>query len=244
MARPYPVPERPWVLRMTWLDLLFAHRRVPAETLVPHLPAGLTLDLYEGEAWLGTVPFRMAGIRPRFLPAVPWLSAFPELNLRTYVTDGERPGVWFFSLDAANPLAVRLARGGFHLPYFDARMSVEQAGERVVYRSERTHRGAPAGTFYGRYRPSGPVFRAEPGSLDAWLTERYCFYSADRRGHLYRGEIDHEPWPLQPAEAVVEEDTLAEGLGVAPAGEPTHLLFARRLDVVAWLLHRAAPPST
>jgi uncharacterized protein YqjF (DUF2071 family) len=171
---------------------------------------------------------------------VPWLSAFAELNVRTYVVsrDGERkPGVWFFSLDAANPVAVRVARWSFHLPYMDARMScVPDGGEAIRYRSLRTHRGAPRAEFTARYRPTGDACRAEIGTLHHWLTERYCLYAADRAGRVSRGDILHDPWPLQPAEAEVERNTMAEAVGVALPDVPPVLHFARRLDVVAWRL--------
>src|SRR5215213_8448293 len=130
--RPYPLPDGSWVLRMRWRDLLFMHWRVPEEVLRPLIPQALRLDSCDGSAWLGVVPFRMESVRPRFLPAVPWLSGFPELNLRTYVTHENKPGLWFFSLDAYNPVAVRLARATFGLPYFDAKMSCRRA-VRVLY---------------------------------------------------------------------------------------------------------------
>lgn len=224
-------------MAQTWHDLLFAHWPVPTAVLRPYVPAALELDTFESQAWLGVVPFRMSGVRPRFLPPVPGLSAFPELNLRTYVTHGEKPGVWFFSLDAANRVAVRVARGAFHLPYFDARMTCTARGETVEYHSERTHRGAPPAVLHGRYGPTGPVELARPGTLDAWLTERYCLYAARER-QLWRGEIHHAPWPLQPAEAELDECSMTRLIGSElPATDPL-LHFARRIDVVVWRPYR------
>lgn len=140
--RPYPLPKGPWAISMSWHDLLFMHWPVPVEALRPHVPPALTLDTFDGSAaWLAVVPFRMSGVRPHFLPAVPALSNFPELNLRTYVTHAGKPGIWFFSLDAHNKVAVRLARATFGLPYFDADMAFERGGDTVHYRSVRTHRG-------------------------------------------------------------------------------------------------------
>ena len=227
---------------MTWRDLLFMHWPVPAESLRPLVPPVLQLDTFGSSAWLGVVPFRMAGVRPRHLPAVRGVSSFPELNLRTYVTpkSGGEPGVWFFSLDAHSPLAVRLARTFFHLPYFDARMRC--AGERqedILYESVRTHRGAPGAHFLGRYRPASAPFEAAPGTLEHFLTARYCLYSADERGRVYRGNIHHAPWPLQRAEAEVEVNTLAETIGVSLPDTEPHLLFSRLLEVVAWLPRRS-----
>ena len=221
---------------MSWHDLLFMHWPLKPEVLRPLIPPDLNLDTFGGEAWIGVVPFRMSNIRHRFSPALPWVSAFPELNVRTYVTSpggNGKPGVWFFSLDAAHALAVRVARWSFHLPYYNARMAIDANGNELRYRSDRTHRNAPPAAFAARYRPTGDVYRARPGNLDHWLTERYCLYSADQRGALYRGDIHHEPWPLQPAEAEIELNTMMGPIGVRPPEVPPLLHFARRLDVVA-----------
>jgi uncharacterized protein YqjF (DUF2071 family) len=225
-------------MHQRWHDLLFAHWPVPAELLRPHVPGGLSVDTFDGHAWLGVVPFRMSGIRPRSLPAVPWLSAFPELNVRTYVTDGQRPGVWFYSLDAGNPLAVTLARAVFHLPYYHAAMSVKDDGDCVQYVSRRTHRGAPAAEFIADYKPVGDPYRSTPGSLEHWLTERYCLYAADGVGQLYRGEIHHEPWPLQPADAEFRVNTMVASHGIELPSVHPLLHFARRLDVIIWTLEQ------
>jgi uncharacterized protein YqjF (DUF2071 family) len=225
-------------MRMRWCDLLFAHWSMDPDALRRLLPAGLDLDLFAGHAYLGAVPFTMQGVSPRLVPDVPHLHAFPELNLRTYVTHGGKPGVWFFSLDAGQRLAVRVARRFFHLPYFDARFEITQAGEEIAYSATRTHRDAPAAAFTAAYRPTGPVYRSTPGTLEAWLTERYCLYAADCAGRLYRGEIDHAPWPLQPAAAAIEVNTLGDWLGLSMSGPPALLHFAKSLDVHAWLVER------
>lgn len=239
--RSYPVPEGPWALSMSWHDVLFMHWPVPADWLRPLIPSGLELDTFDGLAWLGVVPFRMSGVRPRFLPSVPPLSNFPEINLRTYVTRDGRPGVWFFSLDAHNPVAVRLARATFSLPYFDARMSSEPSDGGVDYKSVRVHKGAPPAMFVGRYGSTGGRFDSGPGTLEHFLTERYCLYSADGKGRVRRGEIHHEMWPLEGAEVEVEYMEMTGQIGVVlPRTEPVvHL--ARRLDVVAWAPRRAEP---
>lgn len=226
-------------MAQTWHELLFAHWPVAPEMVRPTLPAGLALDLFDGRAWVGVVPFRMSGIRLRPQPAAaPWLGAFLELNVHTYVTapGGDRPGVFFYSLDAANPVAVAVARRWYRLPYFFARMRLRRDGDWFEYTSHRVHPGAPRATFAGRYRPAGPVLRAGPGSLEAWLTERYCLYAADPRGAVYRGEIHHAPWPLQPAEAELRFRALTAQHGIALPDTPPLLHFARRLEVVAWTL--------
>ena len=239
--RPYPVPEGSWALSMKWHDVLFMHWPVPAGWLRPLIPPSLELDSFDGSAWLGVVPFRMSGVRPRFLPGVPWLSNFPEINLRTYVTRSGKPGVWFFSLDAHNPVAVRLARATFALPYFDAKMSSETSGDGIDYKSVRTHKGAPPATFIGRYKPTKKVFDAGPGTLENFLTERYCLYSADGKGRVRRGDIHHEMWQLRGAEVEVEYMEMTGQIGVSlPRTEPVvHL--ARRLDVVAWAPRKLDP---
>jgi uncharacterized protein YqjF (DUF2071 family) len=238
--RPYPAPSGPWAMGMSWRDLLFMHWPVEADALRPLVPPSLSIDTFDGNAWLGVVPFAMVGVRPHFVPAVPGLSNFPEINLRTYVTAGDRPGVWFFSLDAHNRLAVRLARATFHLPYFDAEMSCHGADDEVHYRSIRTHKGAPPAEFVARYGPSGRPFESGPGSIENFLTERYCLYSADERGNVRRGEVHHQLWPLQPAEAEVRTLAMTQQIGLKPPDTEPILHFARRLDVLAWLPRRIA----
>lgn len=227
-----------------WCDLLFVHWPVLAAALRSSIPDRLEVDTFDGTAWIGAVPFRMEAVRPRGLPAVPWLSAFPELNLRTYVTLDDRPGVFFFSLDAASAVAVSLGRRGFSLPYFRARIECEPEGEALVYRSTRTHSGAPGARFEGRYGPAGDVFRSEPGTLDHFLTERYCFYSSGGSvgrspEALYRAEVDHAPWPLQPAAASLTVNSLLDPVGLGSvAAQTPRFLFARSLDVRMWPLRR------
>ncbi len=237
------VRNGPWVLSMRWQDLLFAHWRVDASVLRRWVPSGLELDLCDGEAWLGVVPFQMSGVRPRFTPPIPGISAFPELNLRTYVRANGQAGVWFFSLDAASRLAVRMARTTFHLPYFDAAMRCDVASNgSVTYASRRTHRHVVPAELRVRYRPVGPVFSSRPGTLDHWLTERYCLYSADAKGRLYRGDIAHAPWPLQSAQVDLDECRMTGLLGIDLPPVPEHVLYARTLDVRAWWLTLVGRP--
>jgi uncharacterized protein len=238
--RPYPVPDRPWAMTMSWLDLLFAHWSVEPETIRALLPAGLALETFEGRAWVGVVPFRMAHVGPRGLNWLPGVSAFPELNVRTYVVADGKPGVWFFSLDAESIVAVRSARTAFHLPYYRAQMSCEERDGWIEYHSERRHPDAPPGEFHGRYRGVGPIYRSTPGTLEHWLTERYCLYAQDRAGRIRRGEIHHMQWPLQKAEAEIETCTVTEGWSITLPDEAPLLHFARRIDVIGWLLERAS----
>jgi len=218
---------------MTWNDLLFAHWPVPSAQIRPLVPDCFSLDTFDGAAWIGVVPFRMTGIKAVGMPSFPGLSAFLELNVRTYVTAGGKPGVYFFSLDAANPVAVRVARRVFHLPYFDADMSLVDGDGSIQYESRRTHRGSKGAVFVGRYAPIGGVQVAAPRTLEHFLVERYALYTIDARGRAMRGDVRHAPWPLQIAEADLAVNTMARARGIGlPATKPL-LHFARRLEVVA-----------
>jgi hypothetical protein len=215
-----------------WHDLLFAHWPLPAGLLARRLPRGLELDTFDGEGWLGVIPFRMSGVRLRGLPALPGTGAFPELNVRTYVRHRGRPGVWFFSLDAASAVAVGVARRWFHLPYFRARMECLAGTDGAVeYRSERTHPGAPPAELRARYAPDGSPAAAVPGSLEHFLVERYSLFADVGDGRLLRGDIVHPPWPLQPATAEWQHNSMAAAAGLALPDRAPLLHFARRLEV-------------
>jgi uncharacterized protein YqjF (DUF2071 family) len=207
---------------------------VRADELRARVPAGLELDLWENEAWVGVVPFRMTQVGPLALNHLPWVSAFPELNVRTYVRHGGKLGVYFFSLDAACWPAVLGARVGFSLPYFWAHMACTAEGPGITYQSQRLL--GPAAQFEARYAPTGDVFRALPGSIEHFLTERYCLYTTDRAGRVYRGDIHHLPWPLQLAELALIKNEMVEWTGLTLRGDRPLLHFARRLDVLAWSL--------
>lgn len=193
--RPWPLPTGPWVMTQQWCDLLFAHWPIPVEVMRTLVPAQLPLDTWDGMAWIGVVPFRMQGVRPRLTPALPWLSAFPELNVRTYVKlydrDQEKAGVYFFSLEAANPVAVIVARTFFKLPYFRAAMALREDHAGIHYTSRRTHRHAPPAEFVGNYWPVAEPYHAQPHTIDRWLTERYALYTFDQRAALHWRNSPH-----------------------------------------------------
>lgn len=231
--RPWPIPATKWSLRMRWRDLAFLHWPVDPATVRPHVPASLELDLWQGRAWLGVVPFVMAQTRFRLLPKVPTAHCFPELNLRTYVRRGKRTGVWFFSLDAGSRLAVEGARLGFGLPYFHARLDCRRDDARVTYRSERRDRRGPPATFAASWTPSGTPAPAAQGTLEQWLVERYCLF-AQRRGKLVVGEIAHPPWQVAQASCALETCDMARLLGLSLQGPPHSVLAADPIDVVAW----------
>jgi uncharacterized protein YqjF (DUF2071 family) len=237
--RPYPLPSGPWIIHQTWHEVLFSHWPISTEVLRPLVPASLQLDTFAGEAWVGIVPFRMSDVRPRAIPPLPVLSAFPELNVRTYVICNGIPGVYFFSLDAGNSLAVAGARALFHLPYFHARMESKALDKIIHYTSHRVHRGARSADYRARYRPVTPVIEAPPGSLEAWFTERYCLYTT-AGSCVYRGDIQHIRWPLQVAELETETNTMAHAHNIHLPDTAPLLHYAQHQDVLIWPLRRVS----
>jgi uncharacterized protein len=233
--RPWPMPAGPWIMTQTWHDLLFAHWPIDRAELASRIPAGLELDLFDGQAWVGVVPFRMTNVAPRGIGPMPWVSAFPELNVRTYVRREGKPGVYFFSLDATSPVAVAAARVLFRLPYFAAAMTVDVRGDQVSYTSRRASRATPRAEFTADYAPRGAIFHARTGSLEHFLTERYCLYTVVSRQRVARVDIHHAPWPLQPADANIRVNTMADAAGIRLPGSAPLLHFAKRQDTVAWL---------
>ncbi len=308
--RPWPRPPGRWTWRQSWRDLLFAHWPVPVAAVRALVPPGLEVDTFDGATWLGIVPFRMAGVMRRPLPDLPWISAFPELNVRVYVTRDGKPGVWFLSLDATRLPAVLAARTLFHLPYYWAHIDITANGDGFDYhclrraslpqvqspspreglgegpaqdplpiplpqgkgvqspspqeglgegraqdplpiplpqdegvRSPSPREGLGEGPGEGaggrvslvaRYRPTSPIYKAAPGTLEHWLTERYCLYALSPGGTLYRTEVHHIQWPLQHAAADFDANTISAPGGLPISGPPALLHFARRIDVVVW----------
>lgn len=230
--RPWAMPSGPWVMTQTWNDLLFAHWPIDAARLRALVPASFEIDLFDGQAWLGIVPFHMTNVTPRFVPALPWVSAFPELNVRTYVRVGDKPGVYFFSLDAGNPVAVGAARTLLNLPYHSAEMTVEARDGRTHYRSLRA--GQNPAEFVAAYRGLGDRRPPLRGTLEYFLTERYCLYAVNHRLVAYRLEIHHPPWPLESAEAEITGNTMASAAGVQLPSMAPVLHFSKRQDMVCW----------
>jgi len=223
-------------MSQTWHDLLFAHWNIDSRMLRDLVPAQLELDTFEGRCWVGVVPFRMSAIHARWLPPIPGASAFPELNVRTYVKLDQKPGVYFFSLDAADRLAVWAARRFYRLPYFHAAMKCTPKREEILYDSRRYRGNAE---FRARYRAMGPVRVRDRGTLEHWLTERYCLY-ATAGERAFRGEIHHQPWPLQDAEAEIEANTMTAASGIDLPRQSPLLHFAARLEVLIWPLQPAS----
>jgi len=192
------------------------------------VPEQIPIDTFEGSAWIGVTPFMVTGLRARLTPPMPGTSRFPEINVRTYTTIGDRPGIWFFSLDTSNRLAVEAARRAYRLPYYPARISDERRDDTIHFRSDRT--GA---RFDAMYRPTNSVSPPAPGTLEYFLTERYCLYTM-HKGAVHRAEVHHPPWPLQAAEAEIGENTMSP---VVLESEP-FLRYSERQDVVIWPLER------
>jgi uncharacterized protein YqjF (DUF2071 family) len=215
----------------TWDDLLFVHYRVPVSALRPLVPDGLDVQEHSGSGWLGVTPFIVTGLRARGLLPLPFTSSFRELNVRTYVVRDGKPGIWFFSLDASSRLAVEAARHLYRLPYFEAEISVRRRGEELLYDCSRDEGKA----FSAAYRPDGDVFAADAGSVAHFLTERYCLY-AEHEGAIHRADIHHRPWPLQPAWARIDLNTMPP-LQVSDDDPVVH--YSARQDVVIWPLEAA-----
>jgi uncharacterized protein YqjF (DUF2071 family) len=226
-VNPQPRPRGPFVMHQNWRRLLFLHWARDAVEVQATLPAGLTVDTWKGRAWVGVIPFKMEGVRPRFCPPLPWLSYFPELNVRTYVRDERgRAGIWFYSLDCAQPFAVWAARMIFGLPYFHAVMQ-ERRGIRIAYRCRRSGAGETARYEYKR---GGDPHPAAQGTLEQFLIERYRLF-AMRRGRLVTGEVWHEPYRLQRAEVVQWSDLPLRQAGFDTRGTaPDHVIFSPGVD--------------
>ena len=230
--RPWPMPSGPWIMRQTWNDLLFAHWPMAVRALRPLVPGCFEIDTFDGQAWIGVVPFHMTNVTARFVPPLPGLSAFPELNVRTYVRVADKPGVYFFSLDADSAPAVKTARALFNLPYYAAAMAVRIHGRGVAYESRR--RSLPQAAFEATYRGLGNPRAPVPKTIEHFLTERYCLYGLDHRGAPYRLEIHHPAWLLQAAEAEIRVNTMATAAGILLPALPPLLHFVKRQDMVGW----------
>jgi uncharacterized protein YqjF (DUF2071 family) len=204
----------PWIMTQRWNDLLFLHYALPPEVVRPLVPDALTLDTYQQQAWVSVIPFWINHSRPPGVPSVPWFSHFAEVNVRTYVTRDGKPGA-----------------------YWQAAMKIKgRGGPRIEYASRRQHGPKPA-KLRCSYGPSSPMFQAHPGSLEHFLTERYCLYTYNRK-RLYRGEIHHLPWELQRAAVELSEDSMAGPAGLVLPLQPDLSYFARELKVLFWAPER------
>jgi uncharacterized protein len=240
--RPWEIPARSWLMGQSWFDLLFAHWRVDRAALERVVPPQLPVDEIDGSAWIGVTPFEVRALRLHMTAPAPFLSSFPELNVRTYVTVGGKPGIHFLSLDADSRLAVATARRAYRFPYFRADMRIDRDRDEVRYASRRVDGDGPAASLTATYGPEGPEFNAAPDSLDWKLIERYCAYTLDSSGAVLRAEIHHPPWGLLNAHADIAAEGMTRPFGISLAGGPLlHLASAQ--DVVIWAHERVPTPA-
>jgi uncharacterized protein YqjF (DUF2071 family) len=228
-------PSQKWIMKQTWNDLLFAHWPVPVEKLREHVPSSIEIDTFDGYAWIGVVPFWMSNVRPAYLPAVPYLSTFPELNVRTYIYHHEKPGVYFFSLDATQWLAVELARKLYHLNYLHANITYGLQNKNTVmnYHSIRKDRRAAPAQLDISYQPTSAPFVSHADSIEHWLTERYCLYVM-RNHKVSRVDIGHSPWLLQQAEADIRINSMNDKFQIHLPDRPQLLHYSKKLDVTIY----------
>ncbi|MFO1022946.1 MAG: DUF2071 domain-containing protein [Planctomycetales bacterium] len=233
-------PDRSAAGYQQWLDLTFLHWRLPPEVLAPLLPPELTIDTWEGDAWLGIVPFRMRNVRPWWCCSVPGVSHFEETNLRTYVHfKGREPGVWFFSLDAARRLAVFLARVGWHLPYHFARMEIKKSDNEIHYLSFRQQAGSPPAHVHVQIELSEQTPQpAAPGSLESFLVDRYLLYSHARNGAIFQGQVFHQPYRITPVTVTHLKQSLTTAVGIAVPDTCDHAVYCPGVDVEVFGLQK------
>jgi uncharacterized protein YqjF (DUF2071 family) len=236
-ATPEVHHDMPWICAQRWEEVLFLSWEVPVDEVRALVPDGLELDLLDGRAYASLLPLKMAHVHLRGLPGIPDLSDFPELNLRTYVRRDDEPGVFFLSLDAPSEVAVLIGRHVFHVRYEHARMAMDVGDDgRVTFDSARTDVDA---TFAATYRGTGPAGAASPGSLEAFLTERYAMYGVHPDGALVRGDIRHPAWQLRSVELDLQPGTVLAAGGLAITRPPDHVAFSDATDNVVWPMVRA-----
>lgn len=219
-----------------WRSLLFLHWEVPAAAIAALIPSELSVDTFEGRAYVGVVPFTMRDVSPWWSPSVPGISNFHELNVRTYVHyQGREPGVWFFSLDAAATLAVLIARAGWALPYHRAAMELSENGTSVHYKSRRRWPRPVPAEFECSYRIGEEIGSAQPGTFEHFLAERYVLFAQSKRG-VRIGRVHHRPYPLRRAEVTELRQSMVTAAGLpAPSGTP-HVLYSPGVDVDVFAL--------
>ncbi|WAH35277.1 YqjF family protein [Alicyclobacillus dauci] len=234
--RQFPIPNRPWVMKQSWMNLGFIHWPVPIHHIESMIPAELTLDTFEGQAWISLVPLRIVHMHARFVPAFGF-HGFPEVNLRTYVVRDGRPGVFFFRLDAEHRLVAALGRRFLHVPYHDTSIHVDRQDEWIHYRLHPSGLSLSSSQLEFTIRPVSDVFESSKHSIDSWLTDRYCFYTTFR-GRVYRGDIHHGPWALQTAEVAFHISSALVDYGFG-SSQPVLAHFSRQQEVQVWPLTRS-----
>lgn len=219
-------------MRHTWRDLTFLHWPIPVEALRPLIPLPLQIETFDGQAWIGVIPFSMS-FRLRNMPLIPLVSTFAEINVRTYVRLHDTPGVWFLSLDCSNCIVAKVARVWYGLQYFTARTLVESNQDAIRYSSCRWA-DQECARFEAQSRPEGERFHSKQGTLAHWLTERYCLYAIGRNSKLLRAKILHAPWELQEADVILHTNTMGEAHGIKLPDTAPIAHFAKLTNVLVW----------
>jgi len=232
--RPFALPEAPWVMHQAWNDFLFMHWPVAVEQVRAVVPEPLELHLHEGTAYIGIIPFHMTDVRPRGTFNVPGVSAFPELNVRTYVIVNGEPGVYFLSLEASHRIAVETARLTYNLPYYKATMKWSRTDGTVHYHSVRTDGRGPSAELQGTYTPVGDYYYVQKGGLKHWLSERYRLYTVNRAGDILTTDVHHLPWPMRDVEVDFPTNTMAESHGISLPDSPPIVHYSPGVDVLIW----------
>ena len=232
--RPWPLPSKNWIMRQSWRNFLFTHWPIPTEILRPHIPSTLEIDTYNGSAWLGVVVFVMEGIYPRGLSSISLTPAFPEINVRTYVHYDGKPGILFMSLDVGDWASYTIAKKWYRLPYKKSSISFQQEGQTFRCQSVRKGKTNPPISFQVKYTPVSEVYFPKEGTLDHWLTERYCLFSSDNGNVIFCGDIHHRPWPLQKASANISRNTLFSPFDLAVSGTKPVFHFSKGVDTLIW----------
>jgi len=232
--RPWPLPLKNWIMRQSWRNSLFIHWPIPAEVLRPHIPSVLEIDTYNGSAWLGVVVFVMGGIYPRGLSSISLTPPFPEINVRTYVHYNGKPGIFFMSLDVGDWASCTIAKRWYRLPYKKADISSRKEGQTFYCQSVRKGTKNPLTSFQVKYTPLSEVYFPKDGTLDDWLTERYCLYSTNNGINIYCSEIHHRPWPLQKVEAEISRNTLLMPFKIDGTEVQPIYHFSKGVDTFFW----------
>lgn len=202
--RPFPLPDKKWLMTQTWENLLFCHWPVEYDVIRQHVPAELELDTYEGRCWIGIIPFQVNKMRLRKMPPVPYLRTYLELNVRTYVSYKGVPGVYFFTLDADKSLAVLGGKVGALLPYREAKIKMTKKRGFVHFESDACGPDWMKGKLKLHYQPVSRAYSPSADSLEYWLFERYCFFTIGKK-NIYRGDIHHTRWKIEQANVLMEE---------------------------------------
>ncbi|MGG1677746.1 YqjF family protein [Neobacillus sp. NRS-1170] len=232
--RPWPLPSKYWIMRQTWKNLLFLHWPISLEKLRPYVPSSLQIDTYNGSAWLGVILFVIEGIYPRGISSVSVTPKFPEINVRTYVQCDGKPGIYFLSIDVQNWASLNIAKRWYRLPYYSSEISFQKEGQSFQCQSVRKGNANTIISFKGKYFPVSEVYFPKEGTLDHWLTERYCLYSSTNGVNIYCGEIHHQPWPLQKAEIEIVNNTLFTPFHFDLSEVKPTAYFSEGVDSLIW----------